>query len=66
MQFFGILDDVEKVSTEIPLMVMYKLPGGKEVLKKWDMLKDADASTSPSAPYVSRLRSSLNYIWIQQ
>ena len=52
MQFLGILEDVEKVSTEVPKMIMYKLPGGRETLKTWDMIEDVE--TTPSAPVVSR------------
>ena len=51
MQFLGVLEDVQKVSTEVPKMVMYKLPGGRETLKTWDMIENVESK--PSAPVVS-------------
>ena len=57
MQFLGILQDVEEVSTEIPRMKMYKLPGGTETLKTWNMIEDV--ATTPSAPFVSTFDSKL-------
>lgn len=51
MQFLGILQDVEEISTEVPKMKLYKLPGGTETLKTWDLIEDVP--TTPSAPFVS-------------
>ena len=50
MQFLRILQDVENISTEIPKMKLYKLPGGTETLKIWDMVEDV--APTPSAPFV--------------
>lgn len=50
-QLLGIFDDVQKVATPTPTMRSYKLPGGTQPLKIWNLLEQDDVR--PDLPYVS-------------
>lgn len=50
-----MINDVQKLATQIPTMRAYKLPGGTEVVKTWDLYEKTD--TWPDRPYVSILHS---------
>ncbi len=49
----GIQKDVEKYATEIPTMRAYKLPGGAEAVKTWDLYEKSQVW--PDRPYVRTL-----------
>jgi hypothetical protein len=49
----GILDDVQKISTDIPTMRAYKLPGGTDPVKTWDLYEKDQIW--PDRPYVRML-----------
>jgi 2-polyprenyl-6-methoxyphenol hydroxylase-like FAD-dependent oxidoreductase len=50
-QLLGILDDVQELATPAPTMRAYKLPGGTQPVKTWDLFEKEDVW--PDRPYVS-------------
>jgi hypothetical protein len=49
-QNWGILEEVQKIDTQIPTFRAYKLPGGTEVAKQWDLYPSRKAW--PDRPFV--------------
>lgn len=50
MNLLETLSDIERYAAPIPQMRSYKLPGGTQPLKTWDLM--APLEPSPSCPYV--------------
>lgn len=49
-QTLGMVDEVQKHTTPIPTMRAYKLPGGTDPVKTWDLYQKE--KTYPDRPYV--------------
>ena len=52
-QTLGIADDVKKLATPIPTMRAYKLPGGTQPVKTWDLYEKTGVWAD--RPYVSSI-----------
>lgn len=50
-EFLGIMDELRPIGRPTPQMRLYKLPGGTEILRTWDMVEKLEST--PMEPYVS-------------
>ena len=51
-RFLEVLDDIRRLGREVPRSRSYKMPGGTEVERVWDLLEKTPRT--PDRPYVRR------------